>query len=366
LRILGIAIAVPEVKYSTEELVNLFPAKLSDGILDSIFNLGVLRRHIAFNPKSNLIEKEAVSDICSEACIKVLEKTGLQQKDINYLVAAYDYNDFCVPGLSSLLVKKVGFPSYIRHLSVQGMGCSAFGKVLQLAKDYLARYHNDYVMLCFSGVNSYWFQGQVRGIKNVLDIKKIRDIKDDKQREFELRKWIATLQFFLFGDGAASIIVTNNKGKLKVGDFVYITNLGEADYLTGYAKIISLNRPFSFEFHSYLSKNLPELGLKYTSKVLELLTMKYGFETIVNAKKWVVHTGSRKILDSIAERYSVNREKLKESYEVLERYGNLGGASLPFILEKVTRSHGMASGDNIITLGFGWGFMADAGLLTLV
>ena len=325
MRILSIATAVPEVKYSTEELVDLFPAKLSNGILDSIFNLGVLRRHLAFDPKSNLVERKAVSDICSKACIKVLEKTGLQQKDISYLIAAYDYNDFCVPGLSSLLVKKVGFFSHIRHLSVQGMGCSAFGKVLQLAKDYLAKFPSNYVMLCFSGVNSYWFHGQVRGIKNVLDIKKVKNIKDDKQREFELRKWIATIQFFLFGDGAASIIVTNDRGKLKVGDFVYITNLEEEDYLTGYAKIISLNKPFSFEFHSYLGKNLPELGLKYTSKVLELLTMKYGSKTLANAKKWVVHTGSRKILDSIAERYSVNREKLKESYEVLERYGNLGG-----------------------------------------
>jgi predicted naringenin-chalcone synthase len=81
------------------------------------------------------------------------------------------------------------------------------------------------------------------------------------------------------------------------------------------------------------------------------------------AKKWAVHTGSEKILNIIAEHHQIQREKLVESYEVLREYGNLAGASLPFILEKIVSGNKFLKGDIILTLGYGWGFSASATML---
>ena len=96
---------------------------------------------------------------------------------------------------------------------------------------------------------------------------------------------------------------------------------------------------------------------------LKKLLGKNAGNTIKTAKKLAVHTGSEKILNLMAEHYRIQHEKLKESHEVLRGYGNLAGASLPFILEKIVSGNKFSKGDIILTLGYGWGFSASACLL---
>jgi predicted naringenin-chalcone synthase len=243
------------------------------------------------------------------------------------------------------------------------MACAAFSKALELAENHLAAHPEDFVLLCTSGVNSYWFYNQVRGIKDVMEISQIDLIKDKDKRRMELRKWIAILEFFLFGDGVASVIVAKNGDGLSVNKIVEVTNLKRKDYLAGYARLTALNEPFKFGFYSHLDREIPKLGVKYSSVAVKKLLGKNAENTVKAAKKWAVHTGSEKILNIIAEHHQIQREKLVESHEVLREYGNLAGASLPFILEKIVSGNKFLKGDIILTLGYGWGFSASACLL---
>jgi predicted naringenin-chalcone synthase len=144
---------------------------------------------------------------------------------------------------------------------------------------------------------------------------------------------------------------------------VEVTNLKRKDYLAGYARLTALNEPFKFGFYSHLDKKIPKLGVKYSSVAVKKLLGKNAENTVKAAKKWAVHTGSEKILNIIAEHHQIQREKLGESHEVLRKYGNLAGASLPFILEKIVSRNKFSKGDIILTLGYGWGFSASACLL---
>jgi 3-oxoacyl-[acyl-carrier-protein] synthase III len=65
----------------------------------------------------------------------------------------------------------------------------------------------------------------------------------------------------------------------------------------------------------------------------------------------------------MAKHYRIPFERLEESYKVLTEYGNLAGASLPFILEKIISGNKFLRGDLISMLDFGWGFSASASLL---
>jgi predicted naringenin-chalcone synthase len=177
-----------------------------------------------------------------------------------------------------------------------------------------------------------------------------------------LRKWVATIEFFLFGDGAASAVVANEGEGLAVKGIAEVTNLGKKDYLAGYARLTTLNDPFKFGLYSHLAKEIPSLGSKYTGMVLEELLRKNP-GAIRAAKKWVVHTGSEKILNLLAESHHVEREKLRESHEVLNECGNLAAASLPFILERTASARSLSKGDTILMVGYGWGFSAAACLL---
>jgi predicted naringenin-chalcone synthase len=314
--------------------------------------------------KSETIMSETgLIDLCSEACENAIQKASLSVKDIDYLVVAYDANPFLSPGLSQLLIPRLGLDPYIKYVNAQGIASTAFIKTLELAENHLALHPKHNVLLCVSGASSYWFHNQVRGMKDVMEISKIGLINDQAKKDLELRKWVATMEFFLFGDGAAAAIATKNDEGLTVRRIAEITNIEKKDYLAGYARLSTLDEPFKFGFHSHLDREIPGLGVKYTGLVLRKL-LRNDFETVMKAaKKWAVHTGSEKILDGLAEHHGIDCEKLKESHQVLKEYGNLSGASLPFILEKIVSGSRLQEGDIILMLGYGWGFSAAASLL---
>lgn len=368
MQILPLSTAVPENEYSTEKLIEVFPCMLPDSVKRNVLNLGVSKRHLirpitSSSKKETIISEQELVNLCLEACQDALEKAGISIKDVGYFIAAYDANPFLCPGLSHLLIRKLGFNPYIKHVNVQGMACASFTKALELAEDHLATRPNDNVLLCTSGVNSYWLINQLRGLKDVMGIREIRSLKNESKQRMELRRWIATMEFFLFGDGVVSCVISKEGDGLSVKKVVNVTNFRENDYLVGYARIVALNEPFRFGFYSHLGKEIPKLGVEYTALALKKLLGKNAEHITKNAKKWAIHTGSRKILNLMAEHYQLPHEKLKESHEVLNEYGNLSGASLPFILEKIVSKNKFSTGDIILVLGYGWGFSASACML---
>jgi 3-oxoacyl-[acyl-carrier-protein] synthase III len=359
MQILKLATALPKNEYSTEKLLEAFPCQLPEGVKQNVLNLGVLKRYLINHADS---ETDLVN-LCLEACQKAIQKVGIPIKKIGFFIAAYDANPFLSPGLSQLLIRNIGFNPYIKHVNVQGIASTAFPKTLEIAENHLAAHPKDHVLICVSGVSSYWFQNQVRGIKDVMEISQIRQIKDKAKQQMELQKWIAVMEYFLFGDGVAAAVVANGNEGLSLKKSVEVTNVGRSDYLAGYARISALNEPFKFAFYSYLGKEIPQLGVKYTGLALKKLLGKNVKETIKTAKKLAIHTGSEKILKAMAEHHGIENEKLKESHEVLREFGNLAGASLPFILERIISNNKFSKGDVILMLGYGWGFSATASLL---
>jgi len=368
MRLVQLSTAVPRYKYSTEEMMELFPEGLSDDLEQNILNLGVSERFLAFPLdllfKSKLppVDEEPVAEVCAAACREALKSFGVHPKEVDYLIAAYDSSTFLCPGLSNYLPSELGLKPDVKHVSVQGMACSAFVRAIQLAEDHLARYPKSLVLISLSGVNSPWFSNQVRGLRDVKGMGEIKAIKDESVRLKEIRKWVAVIEFFLFGDGAACIIASNSGCGPEIVRTTSVTNIRREDFLAGFARLVpSSDVAFLFEFESGLSKDIPDLGLEYTSVVLKKL---FEYESRAKeAKKWIMHTGSRRILDAISKSYGLGYEKMRESYEVLEKYGNLAGASLPFILDMTMRKGGLKKGDYAVMLNYGWGFSANASLV---
>jgi len=369
MHLLQLSTLVPRHKYSTKEMMELFPQELPDEVQQNILNLGVSTRYFAqpIDFSSNIApapnDLEPAVHVGALTCKQALENLGLQPANIDYLIATYDSSAFLCPGVSNLLLSKIGLNPTIKHVSIQGMACSAFARSLQLAEDHLTKFPRSYVMISLSGVNSYWFYNQVRGLKDVKGIHEIRALQDISLRSRELRKWIALIEFFLFGDGSSCAIVSDQGDGPQIRDIVSITNMGQSDYLAGYSKLTPLSGPFKFGFYSHLEKDLPEFGVKYTSTILERLLYRRPRSFKMQVKKWIVHTGSKRILDHIAASHGITYEKVKESYDILAKYGNLAGASLPFILDEIMREGGLGKDDYAIMLGYGWGFSATAGII---
>jgi 3-oxoacyl-[acyl-carrier-protein] synthase III len=370
MQILRLATALPRKCFPTERLMNAFPCILPEGVRQNVFNLGVTTRYLIEQPQAALgreivLDEDELLGLCSDACAKVIREADLSAGDIDYLVATYDVSPFLSPGFGQLLIPRIGLDACVKYVNAQGVASTAFPKALELAQNHLALHGDDHVLICVSGVSSYWFQNQVRGMRDVTEIKKINKIEDKARRQTELRKWVATMQFFLFGDGVASALVANSGHGMSVKGIAEITNVEQKDYLAGYARLTTLNDLFTFGLYSHLGKEIPELGAHYTSMVLDKLL---GEDSMIikTTKKWAVHTGSEKILNLLAEYHGIKPEKLEESRGVLRECGNLAGASLPFILNRIISGNELSKGDIVLMLGYGWGFSAAACLLEYI
>jgi predicted naringenin-chalcone synthase len=367
MQILKLATALPENEFSTEDLLETFPCRLTEGVRQNVLNLGVHKRSLLnclapSDPETIMSEADLIG-LCKHACAEAIEKAQLSTGDVGYFIAAYDANPFLSPGLSQILVRELGFDPYIHHVNAQGIASTAFPKALELASDYLAAHPDSNALICVSGVSSYWFQHQVHELEAVMEIGDISKLKDPPRKAAELRKWVATMEFFLFGDGVCAAVVSNNRGGLSVKRIVEVTNLRKKDYLAGYARLASSGEPFRFGFYSHLDKEIPTLGIEYTELALKRLLGANTESLRKTARKWVIHTGSQKILNLLAEHNGIEGGKIAESCSVLREHGNLAGASLPFILEKVLSGTNLSKGDKILMLGYGWGFSAAACLL---
>jgi predicted naringenin-chalcone synthase len=369
MQILSLSSTVPKDTYTTEELIEAFPCPLPEGVKQNVLNTGVRKRHLVNAVSTRLGTKDEVADegftdLCVRACEEALHKADLSAKNVDYLVATYDANPLLSPGLSYVLVPRLGLDRFVRHVNAQGVASTALPKALDTAGNYLAAHPDDHVLICLSGMSSFWFQNQVRGLKNVMEIEHINKIKNEAERREELRKWVAVMQCFLFGDGVSAAVLANEpKHGLTVEKVVEVTNVEPKDYSAGYSRLVTLDEPFRFGFWSHLDREIPNLGAKYTGLALTQLLREERSKIVRTVKKWAVHTGSEKILHRIAEQHGVAPEKLLESLDVLRNHGNLAGASLPFILERIASGGRLSKGDLVLMVGYGWGFTAAASLL---
>ena len=229
----------PEFKYSTNELIELLGNKLSEDVKENIHQLGVKNRFFikpieSYLSKNYEIKKfddnEPIAEISAKVAKKLLSKLDMKPNKINYLIAASENNDYLSPGLSSVILRKIGLDNFTTHFNLQGMACSTFPKVLELAKNLLKN-ETENALIVISGCNSGWY---LPHLKNDMFIKNPKEIsKSQYDRERQLKKWVSTMFSFLFGDGAVALIISKkprNNNSVKIGNITHGINFNKNDF----------------------------------------------------------------------------------------------------------------------------------------
>jgi len=371
--IIGLECEYPQFKYTTQELIEILGNKLSEKTVENIKQLGVEERyfvrpieHFVASPKDRFSltkQDEPIAEISSSVAKKCLSNLGLKLEDVTCFIAASEDHDYLSPGLSSVLVRKIGLSNFIPHFNIQGMACSTFPKVLELGKN-LVRNKNDKVLVVISGCNSGWYLPHLTNDMTVRSPKEVNLKQYDK--DSQIKKWVSTMFSFLFGDGAVAFVLSKTDGFLnviKIGKFSHAINLGLYDYKKA---CVWLNEPYTnhlYEYELTAGHDILPLSLEYSKKVLMKLLGKdpnnYDQELAQNFmsenKKVMIHTGSLKILDGFKNLYNLKSNQIQDSYDTLQNYGNLTGCSLPTVISKAFSSKELKGKGLLIgiTMGFG-------------
>jgi 3-oxoacyl-[acyl-carrier-protein] synthase III len=373
--IVGIEFDYPEHKYSTKELFDVLGNKISDRVKNNISQLGVENRYFvkpiehyltnseSTHPADN-DHREPISDLSAQVTQKCLTNLGLNLSDITCLVAASENNDYQSPGLSSILVRKIGLSNFIPHFNLQGMACSSFPKVLELGKN-LVHNDKDKVLIVISGCNSGWYLPHLKDNMFVRNPKEIDENQYDKDKQ--LKKWVSTMFSFLFGDGVVALVLSKEKlsgNKINIGKITHAVNFDKFDYRKACVQLRGQYSNHHYEYELSAGYNVIEMATSYSQKVL----MKHlgknpdsfdAFEAKSFMSKMdnvMIHTGSMKILDRFKDLYGLKDDQLQASYDTLRDYGNLTGCSIPTVMRKsfLNSNSGNPNGLLVgITMGFG-------------
>ena len=372
--IIGLTRQYPEFKYSTKEMIDALGNKLTEKVKENIFQLGVENRYFVrpleyyVNKSSKQIKSvpdgEPISDLCKNVGKKCLSDLGLTKNDVTCIVAAFEDNDFLSPGLSSILLTKMGLSKFIPHYNIQGMACSTLPKLLELGKN-LIRNENDKILFVISGCNSGWYLPHLKDNKTVRNPHEID--KDQYDLERQISKWVSTMFSFLFGDGAAAFVmskVSDEDNAMKIGKITHAVNFNDSDYRKASVRLAGNTSSHMYEHELTASSDILKRSLEYSKKVL---ARSFGNDIdtfdeqqiksfLAEQKKVMIHTGSLKILDGFKNLYNLDYNQVQESYETLKEYGNLTGVSLPTVLSKAMTQKNSIVGKSLlvgITMGFG-------------
>ena len=372
--ITGLTRHYPEFKYSTKEMIDLLGNKLTEKVKENVFELGVENRYFInpldcyiseSNPQKKLkTNAEPISDLAATVAQKCLSDLGLKNNDITCVVAAFEDNDFLSPGLSSILLTKMGLSKFIPHYNIQGMACSTLPKLLELGKN-LIHNKNDKILFVISGCNSGWYLPHLKDGTGVLSPKEIS--KDKPDREEQISKWVSTMFSFLFGDGVAAFVIgKSNYGDhaVKIGKITQALIFDDYDYRKACVRLVGNTSTHMYEYELSASSDILKRSLEYSKKVLarsfgndaDVFDEQQAKSFLSEQKKVMIHTGSLKILDGFKNTYNLDYNQIQESYQTLKEYGNLTGVSLPTVLGKAMTQKNSMIGKSLlvgITMGFG-------------
>ena len=78
---------------------------------------------------------------------------------------------------------------------------------------------------------------------------------------------------------------------------------------------------------------------------------------------WVVHSGGRKVIDSIKDEVGLDERQLEHSRCVLKNFGNMSSPTVLFVLDETMRNSHPRSGEYGVMLAMGPGLAIESALI---
>jgi len=249
-------------------------------------------------------EDEKASDLCTKAFDNLVSKIDLKKENIDCCVVVTQNPDFNIPHTSAIVHGKLGLSNECACFDIS-LGCSGF-------------------VYGLSNIISFM---KNNGLKNGLlfTADPYSEVIDTDDKNTAL----------IFGDGATVSYISEDALYLPI-DFSFGTNGSSYKELICNDNLYMNGRAV----FNFTATTIP----KHIQKLLEKNEL-----TDDNINKYVLHQGSKYIVDTIRKRLKV--EKSKVPFDMYE-YGNTISSSIPLILEKEINK---VENKNMIISGFGVG-----------
>jgi len=341
----GVGTAVPETSYTQHDLLTEF--NITDRRVRSIFlNSAIGRRALTLPPRHDgirqvetqgeLLRKHVSAGLAMgrDAISACLKDAGAALSDVRYLCCVTS-TGFVTPGFSALLIKDLGIDRHCSRLDVVGMGCNAGLNGLAAVAGWAGAHPGELaVMACIEACSAaYVFDGTMR----------------------------SSVVNSLFGDGAAAVAVSAapDRGQRPVPRLVRFAShlIPEAIDAMRY-DWDDTHGKFSF----YLDPEVPYVVGAHVEESLDHLLDGTGLRRS-NIDHWVVHSGGKKVIDSVRANLGLSRFDLRHTTGVLWTHGNVSSGSFLFSYERLCAEQCVRPGDFGVFMTMGPGSTIELALV---
>ena len=286
---------------------------------------GIRKRHIS--------QTETTSDLAAEVANRLLKKSGLAAEQLDFIFVATISPDSMMPSTAARVQAKVGADKAFAFDVTAA--CSGFVFALATAEKFIR--------------SGQYKRGLVIGSET---LSKVID-------------WEDRTTAVLFGDGAGGVLLESSEQQTFLAESLY-TDGSRGEVLQ--SSFVGLSSPYSNKEvdHKYLSMDgraVFDFAIRDVAKSIQslLATAPVAVDEI---DYFFLHQANDRILDKIAKKIGVPREKLPAN---MMEYGNTSAASIPILLsECVDQGLIKLDGSQIILLsGFGGGLTWGTLLVTI-
>jgi predicted naringenin-chalcone synthase len=320
---------------------------VSDQRVRSVFlNSAIERRHLTLPPvdaagrpvvesQGELLRKHAEHgvELAAEALLACLDSAGFEQSEIDYLCCVSS-TGLLTPGLSALVMKRLGLSTRISRLDVVGMGCNAGLNALNAVAGWsTANPGKVAVMVCVEVCSAAY-------------------VFDDTMRTSVVNS--------LFGDGAAAVALTSGTCVGHDGAEVikFASHLiPEASDAMRYDWDDTAGK-FSF----YLNRDVPYVVGANTETVIDTLLEGTDLRRS-DIAHWVLHSGGKKVIDSVRVNLGLTRHHVRHTTGVLRDYGNLSSGSFLFSYRRLIDEGVTSPGEFGVLMTMGPGSTIETALV---
>ncbi|MFD7415725.1 3,5-dihydroxyphenylacetyl-CoA synthase DpgA [Kitasatospora purpeofusca] len=355
--IVGVGTSVPGTSYSQRELLDIFG--ITDQRVRSIFlNSAIDRRALTLPPplpdgsmpvetQGQLLAKHATSGVALgrqavEAC---LGEAGATLADVRYLCCVTS-TGLLTPGFSALLIKELGIDRHCARLDVVGMGCNAGLNGLTSVASWAAAHPGELaLMVCIEACSAAY-------------------VMDGTMRSAVVNS--------LFGDGSAAVAVvapTTPAATPAAGTAPVPAPAGPALLRFSSCIVPEASAAMRYDwddtqgkFSFYLDPDIPYVVGAHAELSLDRLLDGTGLNRS-DISHWVIHSGGKKVVDSVRVNLGLTREDVRHTTGVLRDHGNLSSGSFLFSYQRLAAEACAAPGEFGVLMTMGPGSTIELALV---
>ena len=275
---------------------------------------------------------EATSDLAARAASHALAQSGLPPERIDYLIVSTSTGDHPQPPTSYLV--QHALTTYEAACFDINVVCSGFVYALALAQGLLALHPDRYALVVAADIYS-----------------RIVDVTDRRT---------ATL----FADGAGAVVLGSVPAPYGIIDFG-LTSRGDAHRLirveAGGSRLPPSEETVATGAHFFRmeGREVRDFVATHVPGALADLARRNG-TGLDEITHFVPHQANGVMIQDLVERSGLTNAR---THRILEKYGNVGSASVPVALDEANRGGLLADGDLVLLAGFGGGMALGTCLL---